>query len=140
KQMNCLHYAALHGYEDIARVLVDAGIHAEAVNHQNASAMHIAVLHNFPALVKLLIDAECDLDIPDNRQQTALHIAAEHGRQDIAEMILIAGVNLKLIDKVNFLNGQTDLRGLHRTANLFYFQLQEKVSARKRCIFSLISS
>ena len=34
------------------------------------------------------------------RQQTALHIAAEHGRQDIAEMILIAGVNLKLMDKV----------------------------------------
>lgn len=35
------------------------------------------------------------------RQQTSLHIAAEYGRQDIAEMILIAGVNLKLTDKVN---------------------------------------
>lgn len=34
------------------------------------------------------------------RLQTALHIAAEHGRQNIAELILIAGVNLKLLDKV----------------------------------------
>lgn len=40
------------------------------------------------------------------RQQTPLHIAAEHGRQDIAEMILIAGVNLKLTDKVNVSMGQ----------------------------------
>lgn len=31
--MNCLHYAALHGYEEIARILVDAGIHIDAVNH-----------------------------------------------------------------------------------------------------------
>lgn len=34
------------------------------------------------------------------RQQTALHIAAEFGRQDIAEMILIAGVDLRVLDKV----------------------------------------
>lgn len=43
------------------------------------------------------------------RQQTSLHIAAEHGRQDIAEMILIAGVNLKLTDKVNVSVGWIDL-------------------------------
>lgn len=36
------------------------------------------------------------------RLQTALHIAAEHGRQNIAEMILISGVNLNLLDKVQF--------------------------------------
>ncbi|KAF7239512.1 Ankyrin repeat and death domain-containing protein 1A [Varanus komodoensis] len=102
KKMTCLHYAALNGFEDAARMLIAAGVQTDALNFQNASAMHIAVLQNHPALVRLLIDAECDLDILDNRQQSPLHIAAEHGRQEIAEMILIAGVNLKLTDKASF--------------------------------------
>lgn len=36
------------------------------------------------------------------RLQTALHIAAEHGWLNIAEIILISGVNLNLLDKVQF--------------------------------------
>lgn len=48
------------------------------------------------------------------RQQTSLHIAAEHGRQDIAEMILIAGVNLKLTDKVKVSMCETGSVGVWR--------------------------
>lgn len=35
--MNCLHYAALHGYVEIARTLLDAGAHIDAVNHVSQS-------------------------------------------------------------------------------------------------------
>lgn len=51
---------------------------------------------------------------PLQRQQTSLHIAAEHGRQDIAEMILIAGVNLRLTDKVKVCTGETGSVGMWR--------------------------
>ncbi|MEE6525699.1 hypothetical protein FKM82_025887, partial [Ascaphus truei] len=63
--MDCLHYAASHGHEDIARTLIDAGININAVNYQNSSALHISVLQNFSSMVKIFIDVECDLDIAD---------------------------------------------------------------------------
>lgn len=42
--MNCLHYAALHGYEEVARILVDAGIHIDAVNHVSPTHCSHSVL------------------------------------------------------------------------------------------------
>ncbi|CAJ0962557.1 unnamed protein product [Ranitomeya imitator] len=113
KGMNALHYAAFHGFEDIARILIDAGTNINAVNNQKATALHVSVLQNFLSMVKLFIDCECDLDITDHRLQTPLHIAAEHGRQEMAEMILIAGVNLKLQDKQGKTSLDVAARGNH---------------------------
>lgn len=71
------------------------------------------VLPYFPASHLSLLKFN-PFTLPLQRQQTSLHIAAEHGRQDIAEMILIAGVNLKLTDKVIVSVGWTDSTGVRR--------------------------
>lgn len=44
--MNCLHYAALHGYVEIARTLLDAGAHIDAVNHVSKSHSLLSSLPN----------------------------------------------------------------------------------------------
>ena len=54
----------------------------------------------FSLALQTITNSVLTIVISPQRLQTALHIAAEHGRHSVAEMILIAGVNLRLLDKV----------------------------------------
>lgn len=48
KKLTCLHYAALHGYEDMARILLEAGIQTDALNYVSGTFVQVtpgAFLH-----------------------------------------------------------------------------------------------
>ncbi|XP_015805814.3 B-cell lymphoma 3 protein homolog [Nothobranchius furzeri] len=92
-----LHLAVLHGHQDLAKMLLDAGadINAMDVKSGQSPLMH-AVESNNADLVHFLIENRCDVNSQSYSGNTALHIACGRGQVDTARLLLKSGADSSL--------------------------------------------
>ncbi|KDO29902.1 hypothetical protein SPRG_04968 [Saprolegnia parasitica CBS 223.65] len=85
-----LQFAAKHGYEDIARFLLQHGAKVNAANSFRRTPLMFAARHGHPNIVQLLLDAGASIVATDNLENTPLHLAAVAGCAQSARAILTA--------------------------------------------------
>lgn len=88
-----LHWAAVNGLPDMARLLLEEGAKIEATDHFGNTPLHLAV--RYPDLVRLLLENGAKVNARNAFGHTPLHLAVEDRR--VVEILLAAGaaVNAK---------------------------------------------
>lgn len=83
-----LHYAAEHGYEDLAKLLIEKGANVNAVDAKGDTPLHLAALRGKSDVAKLLLDHGADVTIKSKDGHTALSLAERtHRKSNIADQI-----------------------------------------------------
>uniref|UniRef100_A0A3B4Z615 BCL3 transcription coactivator n=1 Tax=Stegastes partitus TaxID=144197 RepID=A0A3B4Z615_9TELE len=92
-----LHLAVLHGFKDLARLLLNAGadINAMDIKSGQSPLMH-AVEGNNADMVHFLIESGCDVNSQSYSGNTALHSACGRGQVDTVRLLLKSGADSSL--------------------------------------------
>ncbi len=85
-----LHYAASHGYVEVARLLLAKGADVNAKASGGDAPLHYAVWYGRKETVQLLLSNKADVDIRDGIGRTPLYDAAANGQVEEAAMLLAA--------------------------------------------------
>ncbi|MCC6050435.1 MAG: ankyrin repeat domain-containing protein, partial [Thermofilum sp.] len=94
-----LHYAALSGHPELAKLLLERGADPNARDDLGETPLHEAVREEAPLeLVELLLARGADPNARDRRGRTPLHYAAERGRADVARLLLDEGARVDAAD------------------------------------------
>ena len=83
-----LHWAAFHGDEAIARLLLERGASHEAQDNDGLTALQVAVAYGRSMVVKVLTMAGADLKIDMKGWSAALEHAADKGHAPVANLII----------------------------------------------------
>ncbi|KJE91761.1 muscle ankyrin repeat protein 3 [Capsaspora owczarzaki ATCC 30864] len=97
--ITALHYASLHGHDDIVEVLVKCGA---AVNMRNAhghTPLHFACQYNHKVAVAKLLNASAKFNVKDRNGNTPLHFCAGNGHVECAELLLEKGASVNVPNK-----------------------------------------
>ena len=87
--LSALHICALHGFEIVARLLVEHGADVNLVTRHGTTALYLACQYNHIPVVLLLLDkTEAHVDFPDLNRNTPLHAAASNGHVNTVELLL----------------------------------------------------
>lgn len=98
-QWTPLMKAALYGHEEVARRLLAAGAHVEAVDKGGYSALMLAASNNHAALIELLHEHGADLNRQENTNgDSALIWAAKLGHTQSVSVLLSLGADASLRD------------------------------------------
>ena len=90
-----LTFACERGYDEIARILFNAGADVWWKNDNDWSAMFAAVEEGHLSIVEMLLNHDHDLlEIADGYGQTPLVSAANRGRVDVVRFLLDRGANI----------------------------------------------
>lgn len=89
-----LHWAALCGYLDVCKVLLDADADLNTRDKYGYTPLHEAALYGRLEVCKLLIDAGADVDAKTKTDSTPLSFAASKGHLEICELLLDAGADV----------------------------------------------
>ena len=92
-----LHFAAMRGHVDVARVLLEHDADASANSDALGAPLHLAAKEGNQELVELLLAADADANARDKNEFTPLHYAALDGQTAIVELLLNAGANPKAL-------------------------------------------
>ncbi|KAJ0065952.1 hypothetical protein NL108_000195 [Boleophthalmus pectinirostris] len=89
-----LHLAVLHGHENLARMLLNAGADINAMDNKSGQSplMH-AVESNNVNMVHFLIESGCDVNSQSYSRNTALHCACGRGQVDTVRLLLKNGAD-----------------------------------------------
>lgn len=90
-----LHWAAVLGNENVARILIEAGADIDAGNEYFDTPLHQAGSEN---VAMLLISNGAYIDAKNKYEQTPLHIAIQDDREGVARKLIQAGANLEVKD------------------------------------------
>ncbi|KAI1413171.1 ankyrin [Hypoxylon sp. FL1857] len=96
-----LHVAALHGFFEIVKCLLENGASVYALNQALQTPLHDATrskAHSAHKVAEVLISHGADLDCRDQNGCTPLMMACRSGRSDIVEVLLNAGANPHILD------------------------------------------
>ena len=121
-----LHYAAIHGQEDIVRLLLEAGAKSDTLDEAGASPGHLAVQSGDEKTVRVFIDknqcqqldsqkrtplmwavalervamvkilVSCDADTKDKMGYSALHIAVSNNVLSCIQPLISLGVGINI--------------------------------------------
>ena len=83
-----LHWAAFHGHDAIARLLLERGASHEAQDNDGLTALQVAVAYGHSTVVKVLMMAGADLKIDMKGWDAALEHAADEGHAPVANLII----------------------------------------------------
>jgi ankyrin repeat protein len=89
-----LHSASYFGKPDIARVLLDHGAKANAVDNLLRTPLHLVAAGLYQSqedgirVAQLLLEHGADVNAPDMNRETPLHSASASGRLEIAQVLL----------------------------------------------------
>ncbi|KAL3477171.1 ankyrin repeat-containing domain protein [Aspergillus californicus] len=86
--------AARCGYEEIVRLLLNAGAVVALTEFDHASPLHWAVWNNHERMIGLLVDRGADLKATDAHWMTPLHWAARDGHVKALEVLLDRGAKV----------------------------------------------
>lgn len=91
-----LHIAAILGFLEIVKSLLDVGADLNAINTvQGIPSLHLAMEQKHTAVVKELINRNADVKIIDKlTDNSSLHWAVHLGDMDVLKSILAKGVNI----------------------------------------------
>ena len=78
-----LHIAALHGYETIARKLIEAGLDVNARQDKSGTALQAASFGGHDQLIRILVDKGADVNALGGQYGTALQAASSKGYKQI---------------------------------------------------------
>ena len=98
---SALHLAVLAGHLDTAKVLLDAGLAGDVVNHVGRTPLHHAADNGHVNIVDLLVKYDADVQAQDMLQMTPLHWAAERGHARVVELLVNAGADINCVNRFN---------------------------------------
>jgi hypothetical protein len=90
-QRTPLHWAAIQGHIDVARLLIEKGADPNGRDKYQATSLHWATMRGHADMARLLIEKGADPNTTDNEQCTPLHRAGEHGHTELATLLTTAG-------------------------------------------------
>eukprot|EP00906_Rhabdomonas_costata_P037423 RCo052691 len=86
--MTPLQSAALHGWPDVVKALLEAKADVNRAMKDGSTALYLACAHGHRDIVELLLNNNAGVNLADEDGSTPLYIACENGRRDIAELLL----------------------------------------------------
>ncbi|MCC6003798.1 MAG: ankyrin repeat domain-containing protein [Thermofilum sp.] len=115
-----LHWAALYGLADVAKLLLEHGANVNAKNKDDVTPLHFAAAMGFVEVARLLLEHGANMNAKSKDEGwTPLHAAAAVGRAEFARLLLERGADPSIRDK----DGRTPLdvareRGYERVARV----------------------
>ena len=94
-----LHRAAIYGFVDIVRLLLDSMANIEAQSQDfGRNALQWAAWHGHEAIVKLLLERGAQIEAQDERKWTPLHLAASEGHEGVLNSLVGENLNMNGTD------------------------------------------
>ncbi|XP_052810477.1 uncharacterized protein LOC128238522 isoform X2 [Mya arenaria] len=97
-----LHYAALNGYPDVARFLVEKGCDIDIQDDSGYTALHRAASQGHLEVITTLLEAGCDPNTQDEHGNAAIHEAAWNGYSKTLELLVKFDANVSIVNKAGF--------------------------------------
>jgi len=96
KGLTPLHWAARHGFTQVAEFLIENGADLNAKERAIAQStpLHVAATYNQVVVARLLIAKGGRVDATDKWGSTPLQYAAFNGHDDLIELLLYKGANI----------------------------------------------
>ncbi|WP_215404777.1 ankyrin repeat domain-containing protein [Janthinobacterium sp. JC611] len=96
-----IDFAAMRGYTELARTLIDAGadVNQKSGKQGNTVLMHAAERKGNLEVLQMLIGASADVNATDNEGKTALFGACYSGNAEAVKVLLAAGAQIDHADK-----------------------------------------
>jgi serine/threonine-protein phosphatase 6 regulatory ankyrin repeat subunit B len=88
-----LGVAALRGYANITRTLLENGAKIDAVQGEIGTPLFLAADIGFVDVVKVLLHHHANTEIPGQHETTPLFVASENGHADVLKLLLEHGAN-----------------------------------------------
>lgn len=136
-----LHIAAIHGYHDIAELLllakarVNEAVRPSRAEHYRYAPLHLAAEYGHIHTLRVLLDFSADVNLKGFDGSTALHCAAENGHPEVVETLLKHGADPNALDDY----GDTPLipavcsLSVDTVRHLMDFGANINVSSKERC-------
>jgi len=97
RDTTALHYAAVHGKTDLARLLLDRGADVHAIgyenNHEMTAPVVLAAWEGGTEVLRLLLENGADPNSRSSNGVTPLSTAIRHGKDDRVELLKQFGAN-----------------------------------------------
>ena len=94
-----LHFAALHGHAEMAKVLIEAGAKIDAEIKDGRQAIHCVAQGGNTDVVKALTSAGADICAQTESGEQPLHLAASHGHAEMVGVLIEAGAKIDAADE-----------------------------------------
>jgi ankyrin repeat protein len=95
--MTALHWAAAHGNQEIAELLLAAGAHPDAVTRIGRhTPLHVAARGGHHLVVRRLVDAKADVSATTTTGAAPLHFAAASGSAEAIALLLDHGADINV--------------------------------------------
>jgi ankyrin repeat protein len=82
-----LQKASEKGYEEIVKLLLDAGVDVKSQDRSGRSALHLAASGGHTEIVKLLLNGKADVVMEDKFGNTPLQLALGESHDEVAELL-----------------------------------------------------
>ncbi len=98
-----LQLAALAGFADCVKVMIQNGADVNAVDYDGLTALLRAAWHGLVDVAKVLIKSGADVNaVTEFRKETALHMAAEYGHIDVVKVLIQNGADVNAVNESNW--------------------------------------
>lgn len=85
--------AAKCGSLEVAKLLIEAGAHADKAIWYTFTPLHFAVEYNWPKLVNYFIEQKADINVKDLYDKTPLYRAVEKNNLEMVKLLIAAGAD-----------------------------------------------
>ncbi|XP_052244711.1 uncharacterized protein LOC127853920 isoform X2 [Dreissena polymorpha] len=97
-----LHYAALNGFPDVTRFLIEKGCNKDIQDDSGYTPLHRAASQGHIEVITILLESGCDLNAQDEHGNAAIHEAAWNGFSKTLELLVKYEVDVSLVNKAGF--------------------------------------
>ncbi|XP_060603682.1 transcription initiation factor TFIID subunit 1-like isoform X2 [Ruditapes philippinarum] len=97
-----LHYAALNGFTDVTKFLLEKGCEINVQDASGYTALHRAASQGHIEVITALVERGCDVNTQDEHGNAAIHEAAWNGFSKTLELLVKFNVNVSIVNKAGF--------------------------------------